>query len=114
MAFILSQKSSYTWPVKYGTPKDAGKIEKSEFMAEFKRLPQSRLDAIQKQALDNAVDDDQFIGEILIGWSGIKTPEGEEVLFNEATRSVVLDLAGMRAAIVQAFFDSIAGAARKN
>ena len=114
MAFILSQKSSYTWPVKYVTPKDDGKYEKSEFLAEFKRLPQSRLDEIQKQARDQKVDDDEFIHEVLVGWSGIKTPEGEEVPFNEANRRVVFALTGMRSMILRAFFESIEGAFRKN
>lgn len=114
MAFILSQKASYTWPVKYDAPRDGGKYDRHEFMAEFKRLPQSRLDEIQKQAKDNAVNDGEFLDEILLGWSGIKDEQGEDVPFNEAARRIVLDLPGMRAAIVLAFFGSLEGAPRKN
>jgi hypothetical protein len=114
MAFILSQKNSYTWPVKYEAAKDDGKMEKSEFLAEFKRLPQSRLDDYHARAKKFEVDDTEFLAEVLLGWSGIKTVEGEEVAFNDLNKRILLDLPGMRAAIVNAYFGSVLGAGRKN
>lgn len=114
MAFVMSQKASYTWPVKYEYPKDDGRFEKVEFTAEFKRLPQSRLDEIHKCVLDGTLDDGTIIEEVLVGWSGIKTSTGEDFLSNDANRVILMDLTGMRAAIVTAYAASIHGAPRKN
>lgn len=114
MPFVLSQKSSYTWPVKYEYPKDGGRFEPVEFNAEFKRLPQSRLDEIHKAAKNGTLEDISLIEEVLLGWSAIKTTSGDEFECNDANRSILLDLPGMRAAIVNAFAISITGAPRKN
>jgi len=114
MTFILAQKPSYTWPVKYTAAGDNGKTQSSDFLAEFKRLPQSRLDEIYQRAQTETIDDEAFIAEILLGWSGIKDADGQDVPFNDLHRRVLLDLPGMRAAIVDAFFHSIRGAPRKN
>ncbi len=112
--FILSQKPSYTWPVKYVTATDHGKTQTSDFLAEFKRLPQSRLDEIYRTAQTETIDDEAFIEEVLLGWSGIKDADGADVPFNGTNRRVLCDLPGMRAALVEAFFQSIRGAPRKN
>lgn len=112
--FVLSQKTTYTWPVKYEYAKDDGRFEKTEFSAEFRRLPQSRLDEIHKQARDGTLEDESLIDSVLIGWSGIKTADGDEFTVNEGNRAILLDLPGMRAAIINAYAASIAGAPRKN
>lgn len=112
--FILSQKTSYTWPVKYEYAKDDGRFEKTEFTVEFKRMPQSKLDEFHKQAKDGSLDDEALLDTVLISWSGIKTAGGDEFTVNEGNRSILLDLPGMRAAIVGAFAASIMGAPRKN
>lgn len=114
MALVLDQSPSYHWPVSYRVPRDGGAYETYTFSVEFRRLPQSRLDEIQRRASAGEMDDGEFLREVMCGWSGITTPQGDPVAFNPATRDAVLDLPGMRLAIVKAFFDSLAGAARKN
>lgn len=114
MAFVLSQSPHYEWPVEYRTPIDGGKYKPAEFTAEFKRLSQSRLDDIFKGATEDEVDDDAVIDEVLVGWSGIKDQEGNEFECNEANRRILMDLPGMRATLLRAYFGSIEGAARKN
>lgn len=112
--FVLSQKDHYTWPVKYEFPTDKGRYEKVEFIAEFKRLPQQRLDEFAKMAKEDRLDDIALIDEVLTGWSGIKTADGQEFEYSEQNRTTLLELAGMRAAIVFSFIGSIGGAPRKN
>lgn len=114
MAFVISNKSSYTWPVKYESPGNDGRYEKSEFLAEFKRLPQSKLDELHEAAKSGTLKDEDVLSDVLLGWSGIKTSTGDSFEYNEANRVVLLELPGMRSAIINAFTGSITGAARKN
>lgn len=114
MPFVLSNKQSYLWPVKYEAPRDGGKTDTFEFQAEFKRLPQSRLDEIRKKADARELTDDDLVAEILVDWKGIKTSEGDDFVCNDVNRRILLDEPGMRGAIVIAFFDSLRGAPRKN
>ena len=115
MAFILSQKESYTWPVKYNAPDDGGRYRKVEFMAQFRHLPQSRLDELARLVkAGGTLDDNEFIDEVLLGWSGIKTSEGEAFDPNSRNRAILLDLPGMRAAVIHAFHESLDGIVRKN
>jgi hypothetical protein len=44
--FKLATSPVYFWPVSVSLPTDGGKFEKSTFDAQFKRIPQSRIDAI--------------------------------------------------------------------
>lgn len=113
MAFVISNKSSYTWPVKYQEAENGRFVEK-DFTAEFARVPQSKLDEFQRQAKDGSLDDEALISAVLIGWSGIKASDGTEFGVSDIHRAILLDLPGMRAAIVGAFAASIMGAPRKN
>ncbi|MCR4300619.1 MAG: phage tail assembly chaperone, partial [Sulfuricaulis sp.] len=107
--------TSYTWPVKYNLPKDGGKYEKVEFMGEFRRLSQSRLDELMRLARDGQIEDSGFVDEILLGWSGIKTGTGEEFEYSGANQRILLDLfPGLRGAIVLAYQESLMGVLRKN
>lgn len=115
MTFVLSQKESFTWPVTYRMPKDGGKYDKQEFTVEFKRLPESRIREIKEQADRSEIEDDALIAEILLGWSGIRTAEGEEFPYNETNKRVLFDLfPGVRAAIILTWFAALGGAVRKN
>lgn len=111
---ILKDLKSYRWPVRYSLPNDDGKYQKYEFTAEFMRLPQSRLDEMQKQAAAGDLDDSAVIEEVLVGWSDIKTSTGEDFEFNDTNKRILLDYAGMRGTIIKTFFESIEGAVRKN
>jgi hypothetical protein len=112
--FKLSEKTSYTWPVKYRLP-DGGKYDNVEFVAEFKRLSQSRLEELAGQARDGKIKDEAFVEEILLGWSGIKTAAGEEFEYSAGNRDLLLDtFPGLRYAVVTAFQESIQGSVRKN
>lgn len=115
MPFVLTQKDRYKWPVKVQIARENGKYDTYEFFAEFNRMPQSWVDDLQRRVkAGDPVTDDEVIDKILTDWSGIKTPEQEEVPFCELNKKIVLDIAGVRGAIVNAFFNSLDGALRKN
>lgn len=126
MAFVLKQSDSYTWPVSIKLPANGGKRERQTFDAEFKRLPQSRINEIQEQANkrvkalergDDAADgisDMSVADEILVGWDGIVDGDGEPVPFGKAAKAQLLDVPFMAGAVIEAFFDSLVEAKRKN
>jgi hypothetical protein len=126
MAFILKQSDTYNWPVPFEVPTDGGRFLKQSFDAEFKRPTQTRIVEIQESVMarlraiqndqdtDGMITDQQIAGEVLVGWSGIDDGEGGEVPFSEKAKAQVLDVPSVAASIVEAFFDSLKGAKRKN
>lgn len=122
MGFIICEKNTITWPVEYNMPVDGGKYQKVQFLAEFKRVSQSRYDHLMEQARKGEIDDEKFIDEVLVGWSGIKHAvqvdgrmQHQEFEYSEANKRALLDMyPGMRAAIVHAHTKSVVEAVRKN
>ena len=111
--FVISQSSSYWWPVKVEVPTDGGKWSTQTFDAEFKRLPQSRIDEIRGGASDDMKDGD-LAREVVVGWRGINDADGNEVPFSDAMLAKLLDVPTVGAFIVRAYIDSLTGAKRKN
>lgn len=126
MSFVLTQSSSYFWPVSFDIPVDGGRHEKQTFDAELKRLAQTRIieiqEAVQKrlsaiqrdEETDDMITDGEIANEILIGWDGINDEKGAPVPFSEKTKAQLLDVPTVTAAIVTAYFSSLQGAKRKN
>lgn len=112
--FIISQKSSYTWPVTVEFPVDGGKVEKQTFDAEFKRIPQTRINEIHEVVQKGQTSDPELAREVLIGWSGVNDGNGEAVPFSEGMRDQLLDIPLVAAAVVMAWLNSLSGAKRKN
>lgn len=126
MAFVLKQSSSYVWPVTVKLPISGGKFEKQTFDAEFKRLPQARINKIQievqarikasqrNEATDESISDQSIAEELLIGWSGVLDEDGDEVPYTESMKQQLLDIPTMASAIIVAYFDSLTGVKTKN
>lgn len=126
MAFVLKQSASYKWPVSVKLPADGGKFDKQTFDAEFKRLPQARINEIQAEVqlrikaaernepVDNGITDQSIANELLVGWSGVVDAEGDEVPFSESTKQLLLDIPTVASAIIVAYFDSLTGTKAKN
>lgn len=111
--FKLDQNNFYTWPVKVELPDDGGKFTVHTFDAQFKRITQLRIAEITKLAEEGNITDIELANEVLVGWKGIM--EGEtEIPFSEQAKEKLLALALVPKAIIVAFFDSLAGAKRKN
>ena len=126
MAFVLKQPDSYTWPVSIKLPANGGKRERQTFDAEFKRLPQSRINEIQREVQQRVkanekgedtgegVSDQSIADEILVGWDGIVDGDGEPVPFSNAVKAQLLDVPTMAGALVSAYFESLVEQKRKN
>lgn len=114
MAFVLSQSTSYSWPVAVEFPIDGGRFDKQTFDAQFKRLPQDRIRQVWDQIQSSEIDDEGLCKEILVGWSGITDDKSEEIPYSEKARDQLLLVPLVAAAIVGAWLDSLAKAKRKN
>lgn len=126
MAFVLKQSSSYSWPVSFKLPVDGGKFEKQSFDAEFKRLPQSRINEIQadvkvlikaserNEPIEAGISDQSIADEVLVGWAGVVDADGEDVPFTNAAKQELLNVPAVAAAIIVAYFDSLTGQKAKN
>jgi hypothetical protein len=126
VAFVLKQSDSYTWPVSIKLPANGGKRERQTFDAEFKRLPQSRINEIQREVqvrvkanekgedTGEGVSDQSIADEILVGWDGIVDGDGEPVPFSNAVKAQLLDVPMMAGALVAAYFESLVEQKRKN
>jgi hypothetical protein len=122
MAFVLKQTASYTWPVPLLIPVDGGRREKHSFDAEFKRLPQSRINEIIKlaralelgRADEESLDDKTAAKEILIGWAGITDDSGKDVPFSEAALDQLLEIPTIAGQIIRAWFNSMEVAKKGN
>tara|TARA_R110002072_G_scaffold283915_2_gene447615 strand:- start:612 stop:983 length:372 start_codon:yes stop_codon:yes gene_type:complete len=123
MAFVLKQSDSYTWPVTLVIPVDGGRREKHTFDAEFKRLPQTRINEIVRQAkgisddsADDAVmlEDQSACAELLVGWSNVVDDSGEEIPFSVKALDQLLELPTIAAQIIRAWTESLEIAKRKN
>lgn len=111
--FKLSSNTTFKRQVTVVTPTDTGDT-KGTFTAQFRRLPQSRVDEV----LTNAVEGDTdrgLLDEILVSVEGIADAEGNELPSSEETLKAVMDDACARVALVASYFDAIQKKnARKN
>ena len=127
MAFVLDQSDSYSWPVPIDVP-NGGSFHRQSFDAEFLRLPQDRIDQIQleasklqrlveygsEDAAEQLVKVRAIAAEVLVGWKGIKDGKGEEVAYSETAKERLLGVAGVAAAVLGAFADSMTKGKSKN
>ena len=123
MSFVLKQSDTYTWPIQLILPVDGGRREKHTFDGEFKRLPQSRINEIIKQArkMESVVtDEDDFLEdqaaakEVLVGWSGVVADDNKEIPFSDKSLGQLLEIPTIAGQIVRVWFESIEVAKKKN
>jgi hypothetical protein len=122
MAFVLSKSATYSWPVRITLAVDGGKQAVETFDAEFRRLPQSRINEIGRQARATElgrdevvpIEDQDVAREILAGWDGVTGDDGKAIPFSEAALTQLLEIPTVAAQIVKAWFDSQKDGKRKN
>lgn len=108
--FVIDQKDSFTWPVEFEIPGD-GKPLKAYIGAQFKRIPQSRVDDILNP--ETAPTDESLVREVLVGWKDVKDEAGADLEFNAVNLNRLLEVAGMRRAICIAFLEAMMGGGKR-
>jgi hypothetical protein len=111
--FVLTQSPTFAWTVKFELPGKDGRAEKHSFGVEFKRLSQARIKEIRDLILKGELHDADLVKEVLVGWKDVRDENGD-VPFSIPALERMLDITGVGAAIVFAFFDTIELAKRKN
>lgn len=112
--FVISQKTTYTWPVTVEFPVDGGKTDKQTFDGEFKRMTQTRINELRAVIERGEITDTELAREVLAGWEGVNDANGDAVPFTERSRDQLLDVPLVAAAVVLAWLGSLTGAKRKN
>lgn len=108
MAFKIALKPSYKTKIIVETPNDNGRMDKSDFMAEFKRVDMNEIDELRK------LPQKEVLQQVLVGWSGLLDESNQEVLFNEGNRESLLNIPQAFAALAESFWASIFKAREKN
>lgn len=122
MAFKIVQSATYKWPVKITLALDNGKRCTDTFTAEFKRLPQDRINEIVKEVrrseydrdLDETINDQDACREIMVGWSDVVDDDGEAVPFSTDALNELLNIPTVASQIVTHWFGSLDNSKRKN
>lgn len=122
MAFILAKKTeSFFYPIHLPLVTESGASQTARFEFRFKRLPRSRLNALQKQQeanadldIDNLERDTDYVLEIADGWKGVEGPDGSPLEFTRENVAELLDnYPNAAGEIVKAFFEATLGGGRK-
>lgn len=108
--FKIKHNSDFTWPVKVQVPTD-GRHQEQQFTARFKVVERSRFEDISS---GDATAETALLREVLLGWEGVADESGEALPFSEQVRDQLLEIPYVRTAVVEAFFEGIAGRKRKN
>ncbi|AKU21874.1 hypothetical protein [Massilia sp. NR 4-1] len=111
----LSQNPTYTVLVTAEIPGDAGKSIKSSFHIRFKRQSQEEIESIHRRVQASELNDDSLLREVVDGWGkDVQDEHGQELEFNDANLSALLNIYPVRGTTVKAFFDSLKTASQKN
>ena len=103
MAFVLKTTKTVKWPVTFQKAADGGKFKKQTFTAIFKEIGRDQFNELADKG------DDPLVNEIFIGWEGIKYEDVNEVLFDEATKKILLDDFSVMKAIIETYGEVIYG-----
>ncbi len=108
--FQIASKNTCKWPVTVLVPQDGGKRAKYTFTAEFALLAPERERALKV----GDISDEDFLREVLVGWSGVQDVDGADLPFSDDARDKLIAIPYVRAALIEAYFDFVAGGRRKN
>ncbi|MFZ5530293.1 MAG: hypothetical protein ACOY4U_04485 [Pseudomonadota bacterium] len=111
--FKIGFEDHYVWPVEVEV-NDGSVLTRHTFDAHFRRLPTSKLDSLMERVQSREASDTQLLGEVLVGWDGVKDAGGNDFGYSEKNRAILIEVYPVRPALVAAFFDSIKRGREKN
>ena len=107
MGLVFKKVTEYEWDVTVQSP-DKGKFKKETFTAKFKN--------VGRKAFADLIEagDENFVRTVLVGWSGIKDDDGNDVPYNDENFEALTDNHFIVKGIIEAFGQSMRGASEKN
>ena len=85
MALVFKKIAEYDWQVTVETP-DKGKFKQETFTAKFKNIGRKAFAKLVEEQ-----DDEDFVKSVLVGWSGIKDDDGNDVPYNDENFEALTD-----------------------
>jgi len=115
MAFKLAPKNQIKTKVVVEVLGDLNQVEKSDFVATFRKLAVSDVRYVVESVKSGDVEENDLIKENLIDWEGVLDYEKNEVSFNAENLNSLLEIVEARKALAAAFWRVQSGEiARKN
>ncbi len=108
MALVFKKVTEYDWEVTVQSP-EKGKFKKETFTAKFKNIGRKAFAKLVEEE-----DDENFVKSVLVGWSGIKDDDGNDIQFNDENFEALTDNHFIVKGIIKAFGESMKGASEKN
>lgn len=103
-AFVIDAPATIDWPVTVTHPVDGGELARFRFTGTFKRLSEEALDELLgtgepqsgegeadvKRLAQVLRDNAELFPQVLVGWQGVRTADGDEAPFTaERLRAAV-------------------------
>lgn len=102
--FQLSLTPTYRAAVRFDVPTEDGQRLQCSFQALFPRMTSDELEAFGKKAATEKWTDRQIAAQLLRGWGDdLRDAEGNPLLFSTSNVTLLLNTAGVGAAVVEAF-----------
>ena len=118
---ISTISQTYLHPVTVDVPNGAGKPVQHKFKISFKRKSQEELDemhrrlnAAQLEEGETVMSDDELLVDVVAGWEDVFGDDDQPLEFTPENFAALKNIHPVRPTLVQAFFDSIKTAKRKN
>lgn len=108
--FVLQVDPRWSWPVRVRVPVDGGRYEDQVFDATFVLVDERRV-----RELTDADPSGRTLLEVAVAdWAGVVEADKRPVPYTTSALSAMIGIPFVRAALLEAYRDSITGAARKN
>lgn len=114
--FIVTDKTTYTWPVVCSEPLSGGTFAKRRFNATFPHITQERINEVLENARLGR-DQGDLVDEVFLGWGPEVAKEDKTPLeITDENKAWLLSKPWIRNGILDGFIQSITGdaARRKN
>jgi len=109
--FKIKAIDTITWPVEVSIPQDGGKIVKAEFIATFRYLTDTEVEALLVRSRGN---NRAMLKEVVTGWDGVTDADDMPLPFTPDNLDGLLGHAYVSNAMVVAWGNMQRGAAAKN
>lgn len=111
---ILDNRKTRQFPVAFEQPQDDGSFRTRTIKSNWNVHGQAEIDADRKAVAEGKMKDADFVEKYWAGWldGEIQLSDGSNLPYNDDTRAQVLNVEGMRTAIVNAFLKMVGGAGK--
>ncbi len=107
--FQISQSNLYWFPVHVELTDADGRKKKFDFDAQFERISQDEFDDLfrAREESEGQLRDSEVVDRVFRGWRRVQDNEGNDLAVTPENRSTLLNVFGVKTAIIRAFIKSI-------